>query len=68
MEIEKIERGNWKVTDEPRKPRKLQEVLEDKKKMIPEDKEFQGLGYLDQQKHTLKFSQNAAKKHGKFNR
>ena len=47
MEIEKIERGNWKVTDEPRKPRKLQEVLEDKKQMIPEDKEFQGLGYLD---------------------
>ena len=36
--------------------------------MTPEDKEFQGLGYLDQQKHTLKFPQEAARKHGKHNR
>ena len=54
MEIEKIESGGWKKSDEPRKPRNLQEVLDNKKKMTPEDKEFQGLGYLDQQKHTLK--------------
>ena len=50
--VEKIEQGGWKVTDEPRKPRKLQEVLDSKNKVKPEDKEFQGLGYLDQQKHT----------------
>ena len=68
MKIEKIEQGTWKPTDEPRKPRKLQEVLDDKNKLKPENKEFQGLGWLDQQKHTLKFSQDVAKKYGKHNR
>ena len=65
--VEKIVQGEWKVSDEPKKPRKMPEILGEKK-LIPEDKEFQGLGFLDQQKHTMKFSRDVARKHDKHNR
>ena len=67
MKIDKIVQGEWKVSDEPKKPRKLLEILGEKK-LIPEDQEFQGLGFLDQQKHTMKFSRDVARKHDKHNR
>ena len=66
IKISKV--GQWKKSDEPNKPRKLQEILDPKRILTPDKNEFKGLEYLDQEKHTHKFTQKIARNHGLHNR